>query len=347
MESRLDTLYETLLEPFKLKEKYNENLNTIFQIGKQFPILSSGCLEYYLKNEEGRIDVNVQLCYEQNENLLNIDHRLNKQLIPSKELQINIQPILNFWDQWRQKSFKLHPFIDYIWLVYDIDSKNGILPWYYIMITVDSLSKDIEIRNELIKQILIQLGVKVADFKKFSDLFSSFPKDTIIRSIGYKTIGNSSNLRLYIVAKTIENIYEILKANKWQGDLTQLIEEIKPFSSLSYKFALSIDSTPELGKRVGIELWPQTESFDQMMQLLVEKNYCTSETLSDLMNWNGRVSYNYPNGILLNSKSDEPEKGSDPKNYYRYLPYIKFIYSEGQTMAAKAYLYFSSQEISI
>ncbi len=133
----------------------------------------------------------------------------------------------------------------------------------------------------------------------------------------------------------MNNIYEILEANKWQGDLNQLIEEIKPFSALSYKFALSIDSKPELGKRAGIELWPKTETFAQMMNLLVEKNYCTPQTLSDLMNWTGLVIYKNP--LDNNLKSDIGQK-----NYYRYIPYIKFIYTEGEPMIAKAYLYFSS-----
>lgn len=54
--------------------------------------------------------------------------------------------------------------------------KEGDLPWYYIMITVDPLSKDIEIRNELIKQILIQLGVKVADFQEVFRFIQQFSK---------------------------------------------------------------------------------------------------------------------------------------------------------------------------
>jgi hypothetical protein len=340
---RLSQLFSELIQDNKVGDKNGENLQSIARISERLPFLASGCLEYYLGKEEGRMDLNVCVSKELNEHKLSVDWESLKELIHSNKTQKSFRPIIDFWKKWGNDDFGLLPTIDFVWLVFDISKSNteGILPWYYIMYQSNPLTNDSRVKNALIKRTKEELNLIEVDYQAFENTFLSFPENVSIRSIGFKP-NQSRSIRAYIYTQSMTDLIHLFKICKWPGNTSNFLNEIESFQNLTFKFAIAADFSPSMQPKIGIELYFKEENLERILTLLASKKLCKKETINSLLNWSGEVELdfeekelNWPSEIVDGIKKPH-EKVRIKKN----IPLIKLIYEEGKPLTAKIYLYY-------
>lgn len=348
MKQKLSWLFRLLLADYYTKPKYKDNLKSIEKVGDLFPLLYNGCFEYYLGNEEGRIDVNVCITYEFGEHKLNMDLPALESLISSDEKMAHLKPILTFWENWGNGKILYAPLIDYVWLVFDIEDNNpiSITPWHYTMFHANAITRDKQVKSAIIKNLLDELGFTTDHFESYNRVFSNFPDATIIRSLGLKSYHNNKLIRLYVIGEDLKDLYELLENNHWPGNAETLKSQLASFAGMCFKYALALDIGPDVMPKIGLEFYPHRHHFHAFMQQLAEQGLCQEETLHDLLLWTGELELETlsDTSTVLNHNGI----GNTPAHHdnlhekfkvKRSIPLVKFIYEEGKPLVAKAYLY--------
>lgn len=343
MKSQLSKLHFGLLQDDKIITTNKEIYQKIEDIGQALPFIASGCFEYYLGENEGQIDLNISLSYELNDHLLEMDWEAFTSLVPDKILQKSFQPIVKFWENWAKEDFRLSPFIDYVWLVFDMPKSENyaIQPWYYIMYQANAITLDTAVKASLIKQSLVELNLNSAQIDIFHEIFSNFPAKISVRSIGFKPLQNQT-IRAYLFAETLVDMFAFLEKYNWPGSIPNFKNELDDFSLLSFKFAIAADFSPEIQPKIGVELYFKDEDFGKILGLLMEKKLCNESTRNALLTWKGEVELDNENDDLHWPKAVQ-EKLVNAENTFKikkYIPLIKLIYEEGKTLGAKFYLYY-------
>jgi len=348
MSFRLPELFNSLLSDFPRRESNNAYLNCIQNITQAFPLISSGCIEYHLGEGEGRLDLNINIGYEMNEHKLSLDEKILEELIVDEKVKTSFRPILNFLSAWKRDDFPLSPFIDFVWLVFDIidPDKKEIHPWFYVMFHSNKLTLDTEIKIALIKKTLEKLDCMPQNWPDIEKTYFSFPSGTTIRSIGIKPEYNKNSIRTYVYANQVEDIYSLLQNSQWSGDLEKLKSAIHPFSQLCYKCALSVDVGSALSSKIGIELYPREKYFLKMLELLKELELCSSNALDDFLQWRGNVKiqvqdtdHQWPDAYRR-----EVIQSDGSVKMTRTVPVIKIIYEQDRPLSAKVYLYYNANK---
>ena len=346
MSFRLPELFNYLLSDFPRRESNNAYLNCIQNIAQAFPLVLSGCIEYHLGEEEGRLDLNINIGCEMNEHKLSLDENLLEELIVDDKLNTSFRPILNFLNAWKRDDFPLSPFIDFVWLVFDIinPEKKEIHPWFYVMFHSNKLTLDTEIKIELIKKTLEKLDCMPQNWVDIENTYFSFPSGTTIRSIGIRPEYNKNSIRTFVFAKQLEDIFSLLQKSHWSGDLEKLKSAIHPFSQLYYKCALSVDVGSALSSKIGIELYPKEKYLLKMLKILKERKLCSSNAVDDFLQWRGNVKiqvkvtdYQWPDAYRR-----QVIQSDGTVEITRTVQVVKIIYEQGKPLSAKVYLYYNA-----
>lgn len=348
MSLRLPELFNSLLSDFPGRESNNAYLNCLQHIAEAFPLLLSGCIEYHLGEGEGRLDLNINIGYEMNEHKLSLDEKLLEELIVDDKLNTSFRPILNFLNAWKRDDFPLSPFIDFVWLVFDIlnPDKKEILPWFYVMFHSNKLTLDPEIKVELIKKTLEKLDCMPQNWADIENTYFSFPSGTTIRSIGIRPAYNRNSIRTFVFAQQMEDIFSLLQKSHWSGDLEKLKSAMHPFSQFYYKCALSVDVGSALSSKIGIELYPREKYFLKLLELLKELKLCSSNAVDDFLQWPGKVKiqvkdtdYPWPDAYRR-----QVIQSDGMVEITRTVQVVKIIYEQGQPLSAKVYLYYNANQ---
>lgn len=348
MKQKLSWLFRLLLADYYNKPKYNDNLKSIEKVGDLFPLLYNGCFEYYLGNEEGRIDVNVCITYEFGEHKMNLDLAALETLISSNEKMAHLKPILDFWENWGNGKVLYAPLIDYVWLVFDIEGNNpiNITPWHYTMFHANAITRDKEVKCAIIKNLLDELRFTTDNFESYRRVISNFPDATTVRSLGLKSYNNNKLIRLYIIGEDLKDLYELLVNNHWPGNIETLKSLLDPFAGMCFKYALALDINPDVMPKIGLELYPHRHHFNAFMKQVAEQGLCKDETLNDLLLWTGELELDTlsdTSAMYNHNETGNKDAGSEKLQgkfkVKKSIPLVKFIYEQGKPLAAKAYLY--------
>jgi hypothetical protein len=348
MSFRLPDLFKVLLSDFPRRESNIPYLDCISEIAEVFPLISSGCIEYYLGKGEGRMDLNVNIGYEMNEHKLKLDMERLEELIVDDDLKKSFKPIINFLQEWKKDDFRLSPFIDFVWLVFDIvnPSKKEIHPWFYVMFHSNILTSDPQIKVELIKKTLEELDSMPMNWSDIEKIYYSFPPSTTIRSVGIKPVNEGNSIRTYIYGEQIEDIFTLLETNHWMGDINDLKKAILPFSEISYKYALSIDVGFTLSPKIGIELYPREKHNADMLSLLKERGLCNEHSLEDCLAWQGsvKIQVNDSDHQWPDDYKKEAIRSDGNVEIARLVPLVKIVYQQDIPLSAKLYLYYNAND---
>lgn len=341
--------YLQLLETF-ISEQFisSSYLNAFKNIASDIPFISFGAFEIFFGETRDRVDLNICINSKLNEHKLFLEWLEKAQLKFDNDKIKTYDSIKKFCSVWKQDNFYLKPFIDKLWLVYDIESINDAIIdlWYYVQFTDNIFPFDNEIKSEIVLQTFSMADISLPNQRKeyLSVFLENISSTCMISGVGLRN--NSSDIRVYLVFSKFDEILSFLKENSWTGDTALLQNDLSEFVEDINKFGLLVDlSSTSLQPQIGIELWFHNNNYKEqltgMMQKLKQKHLCTSAQADSFIAWNGsfELSNNEENiDGLANRLQEDTFAGSGILK--RKSAYVKIVYSPGNNIMAKGYAFF-------
>ncbi len=342
-------LLEPWISPSLISSPY---LSRIKKIGAELPVLSLGCFECWLGEDEPRVDFNIAMNGRLNE------HRaFYERLIPSTEsgktgLYSGPNLHFSFFRSWQEKDFYLLPMVRLVWLVYDITDPwlPAPAPWLYVHFMQTPLNKNSVVRAEIILQIHLLWGENVMPHESaYLRIFlTSIIPSVQILSLGKPTSRQGHGIRLYLKIKTFDEVTKFLISKQWPGNVKDLREQLYNLNTLANFFCLIIDlgSDFTIQPKIGIEYWFEEnlvqDKLGNFSQRLMDRGLCDGLKREELLKWNGVFKVDTKTEFW--SWSDLSIFGKNSKKISvlirRMAHYIKIIYEPDKKLVAKAYLYY-------
>lgn len=322
-------------------------LSRIKKIARQLPLFSAGCFECYFGNREQRVDFNISINGSRDEYRLMDNWRMNNYLNHGEQAGEPLHTIRGFCESWDKDNFNLKPFLDDLWLVYDIDdpADDNVVPWYYIRYTTVPLNHDPVFKSAIIWRTLTLLNDPLTNDlrNQLQMLFNNIPSTIFISAIGIKDHRHQKKIRIYMVMHEAREIYSLLEQIGWPGNISDLQNQVHRLADGCSDFGLAIDFDRVIQEKIGIEFWHRGEgrkNFELLTERLIQLKLCTEQQQQAFLGWEGDIELTHHTPASNSDIGLNPGSSAEGCLIQKTTPYVKIIFEAGRALAAKGYLYF-------
>ena len=322
----------------------SESFSCFNAIAKVLPGFSTAILECRLKDNQPRVDLEVNLS---NKSFIN----LPKELLKYPEWQF----CHDIYQDWIKNNHSLSEKVEHIWLEFDIEENSCLntLPCIFLGLNRDKFNHQnlIEISSRLLNR---QLPFSFESNLKHSiDCLSS---KTCVFYLGAMLSRSEQTVRIVSLISS-ERILDYLKQIGWCGSQKVIKSLLSKLSKFTDYMCLSYDVGETVMPRIGLECYlskqPKYESrWKLLLNYLVELNLCSEFKRDALLNWSGYHKKLSKSTYL--SKDNNKSKWNnvflkqlEPTAFIRKISHIKVVYNSDGSLEAKAYLHLCHEPINL
>lgn len=319
-----------ILTPYMSETLVNKDYKKrIMEISSNLPMLSLGCLECYWGKGENRVDLNVCVSSRANE-FRSLYQWISANRKSSRWHQGSTwEWIERFCIECCSPAFFLYPFINDLWLVFDLaDPKTQTeIPWFYIRFNPGPLTRDRIFKTEVVFSSLSYLNILTDKhlLKCLRSFFLNLPSFAEVSAIGLQHDWPGKGLRVYLLFHQYKDLIRFLSQN-WPGDVHDLYRQTFALAGDCHDIGLAVNLVPDLQPRIGIELWHNQErpnkGITKLSHQLVDLGLCTVEQQQSFLGWESEIVL--PDKVTIKKMSR----------------YVKLVFETGLPMTAKGYLFF-------
>jgi hypothetical protein len=311
-------------------------------ITKVIPNFSTAILECRLKDNQPRVDLEINLSNKSSRNL------------PEELLKYPEWKLCNdIYQNWIEDSYSLSEKVEHIWLEFDIEKDCSSIPLPCIFLGLN--------RNNFNHQNLIEISSKLLDhqlsFSFQSNLkycIDCLPSITCVFYLGAMLSRLEETVRIVSLISS-NQILNYLKQIGWSGSEKMIESLLSKLSELTDYMCLSYDVGETIMPRIGLECYiPKQPKYEHRWKLLldylVELNLCSESKRNALLNWSGYLKKTSKSSSLsLNNDTFSWNnvflKQKKPNALIRKISHLKIVYNSDGSLEAKAYLHLCHEPI--